>query len=193
MDYASVNWGLISAIVIFVSMFPYIKAIYNRSLERPVVSTWALWVLIGALLFVTNYDAGSRWDTTLFPIFVGVVNPALVLLFALRYGTYVWTKIDTLCVVLCVVTIVVWQTTDSPVLGILGGILADFTAALPQLIKSWREPRDEPVLPWAMFVSASALSLLAVPVWTPAYFIFPIYMTCMSGLITLPLILSRMR
>lgn len=120
-DFFGLSWGWISAILIFVSGYPYMRAIYKRELERLVVSSWILWFGIGVLLFITSYQAGAEWKTTLFPILMGVINPAVIVVLAMKYGEYKWTGFDTSCVIVCVVTIVIWQTTQSPVLGILGG------------------------------------------------------------------------
>ena len=182
------NWGLLSALLIFVSGCPYMRAIYKRELERPVVSTWVLWLGIGILLFVTSFQAGAHWGTTLLPILMGVINPAIIVFLSIRYGEYKWSKLDTVCVVICVVTVIIWQTTQSPVLGILGGVLADMIAATPQLIKSWKDPKDEPVFPWAMFSFASALNILAVEEWVVQYWLFPVYMTIMSSVLLFPII-----
>ncbi len=192
-DFFGMNWGLLSALLIFVSGYPYMLAIYKRELERPVVSTWILWLGIGMLLFVTSFQAGAHWGTTLLPILMGVINPAIIVFLSIRYGEYKWSRLDTVCVVVCVVTVIVWQTTQSPVLGILGGVLADMIAATPQVIKSWKDPKDEPVFPWAMFSFASALNILAVEEWVIQYWLFPVYMTIMSSVLVLPLALARLK
>ena len=187
------NWGLLSALLIFVSGAPYMWAIYKRKLKRPVVSTWMLWLGIGILLFVTSLQAGAHWGTTLLPILMGVINPAIIVFLSKRYGEYKWGKLDTACVVICVVTVIVWKTMQSPVLGILGGILADMIAATPQVIKNWKDPKDEPIFPWAVFSFASALNILAVEEWVIQFWLFPVYMTIMGSVITFPLILDRLK
>lgn len=192
-DFFGMNWGLLSAILIFISGYPYMRAIYKRELERPVTSTWCLWFGIGVLLFVTNLQAGANWKTTLLPILMGVINPAIIVALSLRYGEYKWNKLDTACVIVCIVTIIVWQTTQSPLLGILGGVIADAVAATPMIIKSWKDPKDEPVFPWAVFAFASSLNILAVEEWAMKYWLFPVYMTTGSTLIVLPLILHRIK
>jgi hypothetical protein len=167
------------------------RAIYRRDLERPVVSSWILWLGIGTLLFITNKEAGADWESTLGPILMGIINPAIIVVLSIKYGQYQWTKFDTACVVVCVITVIVWQTTQSPLLGIVGGVIADAIAATPQIMKSWKDPKDEPVFPWAMFAFASALNILAVKEWVLKFWLFPVYMTTFSMLIVLPLILHR--
>ncbi len=192
-DFFGMNWGLLSAILIFVSGYPYMRAIYKRTLERPVTSTWCLWLGIGVLLFVTNFQAGANWGTTLLPILMGVINPAIIVALSLRYGEYKWNRMDTACVSVCIITVIVWQTTQSPLLGILGGVVADAFACIPLIIKSWKDPKDEPLFPWAMFAFASSLNLFAVEEWVMKYWLFPVYMTVGSTLIVLPLILYRLK
>lgn len=187
------NWGTVSAILIFVSGFPYMKAIYERELERPVISTWCLWLGIGVIFFVTNLQAGATWGTTLLPILMGVINPAIIVVLSIRYGEFKWDRRDTICVIVCIVTIIVWQTTQSPILGMLGGVIADAVAATPMYVKSWMDPKDEPLFPWAMFAFASSLNILAVNEWEVKYYLFPVYMTVGSLVIVLPLVLHRLK
>jgi hypothetical protein len=186
-----IQWGLVSAVLILAGGVPYMYAIYTRKLERPTISSYFLWTVIGVLLLVTSIQSGVTFKTTLFPILMGVVNPGIILLLSLKYGAYKWTKIDTSCVVVCIVTIVIWQTTDNPILGIAGGICADYIAALPQLIKAWKDPADELLTPWLMFSAASAVNFLAVPEWSFKYWLFPAYMTTASLTIALPILLNR--
>ena len=168
-------------------------AIHKRKVERPVTSAWLLWYGIGALLFDTSREAGADWDTTLFPIFMGVVNPMIITFLSLGYGQYKWTRLDTGCVIVCIVTIIVWKTTDSPLLGILGGVIADATAATPVIKKSWTDPKDEPVFPWAMFALGSAVNMFAVEKWVLKFWLFPVYMTVGSVIMTIPLVLYRLK
>lgn len=188
-----VPWGIVSGILIFVSGLSYMKAIYTRKLERPVMSTLTLWFLIGLLLFLASVEAGVNFTTTLFPVLIGVVNPGVVLLLSFRYGTYSWKKLDILCTGICLITIAVWQTTDSWMLGLVGGIIADAVAATPIAVKCFKEPKDEPVFPWVLFAVGSAANLLAIKEWNIEYFLFPVYMSVMGLLISSPLIMYRIR
>jgi hypothetical protein len=146
------NWGFVSALVIFISGLFYIVPVWRGTIERPVVTTWGLWLLVGVILFFSNLEAGARWDTIMFPILMGVINPFIIFILALRGGHYQWTRLDTICTIACIATLVWWQTSQAPLVGIVGGIIADICAAGPQFRKNWRDPEDEPILPWAMFL-----------------------------------------
>jgi hypothetical protein len=192
-DFFGIGWGAISGVITFVSAFSYMKAIYTRELKRPVISTLALWLVIGVLLFFASIQSGARFQTTLFPVLMGVINPAIIIMLSLRYGEYTWQKLDTICALVCVITLLIWQTTESALFGIVGGLIADVFATAPMVIKSWKDPKDEPIFPWIAFAGASALNMLAIEEWVITYWLFPVYMTVMGITITFPLLLHRMK
>ena len=188
------NWGFVSAMIIFISGLFYIVPVWRGTIQRPVVTTWGLWLLVGLILFFSNLNAGARWDTIMFPILMGVVNPLIIFILALRNGRYQWTRLDTVCTIACIVTMIVWLTSQSPLVGIVGGIIADICAAGPQFDKNWRDPDDEPIMPWVMFLVASCISLLGVQQWGSdvSMWLYPVYMTLGSAFgMVFPLVYHR--
>lgn len=187
-------WGLISAGLIFVSGYPYVRAIISKRVSKPVTSTWLLTSIIGSIILITSFQGGSKWDNTLLPTLAGTINPVVLLILSLRYGEYKWGRLDKICACLCILTILIWQITNSPTLGLIGAILVDIFALSPQVAKNWKDPKDEILLPWAMFSFGSALSILGVSEWTIGQALFPVYMTIFSALaLTLPLVLCRLK
>ncbi len=190
----NMNWGLLSAVIIFLSGYPYVRAIISGRVSKPVTSTWLLTSIIGMIILITSFQGGSKWENTLLPILAGAINPVVILILSLRYGEYKWGRLDKICACLCCVTIFIWQITNSPTLGLIGAIVVDVFALYPQVVKNWKEPKDEVLLPWAAFSLASALSILAISEWTIGQALFPIYMTLFSVLaLTLPIVLHRLK
>ncbi len=146
--------------------------------------SYILWTLIGLLLLVSSYEAGVRLDTTLLPLLIGAINPAITVILSFRYAKLSWTKTNVLSLMICLLAVLFWKTTSSPILGIIGGVVADCVAAMPLLIKSWKDPLSEPVLPWVLFTTGSAIAVMTIKVWKLEYFLFPLYMT-VSGLLVL--------
>jgi hypothetical protein len=190
-----INWGFISATLIFISGLPYMWAIYKKELEAPVVSSWLLWLGIGILLLISSFSAGVRSDTTLLPIVMGVVNPFIIVCLSIKYGKYSWGRLDSMCVVISIITVIGWQIQDDPTVGIVGSIVADVFAAIPQLTKNWKlkEKNDEPIFPWVTFCFSCLLAMLGIKEWTVDYWLFPTYMAIMSFAIVLPLVIYRKR
>ncbi len=69
------------------------------------------------------------------------------------------TKLDWVCAVLCVMGIILWQTTDIPNLAIMFAIIADFIITVPTLIKSYRAPETESILSYFIPIFAHVLNI----------------------------------
>ncbi len=186
------SWGALSALLIAISGIPYMWGIYKRSVPRPVLSTWGIWAVLGLLLLITYYEAGARNDTTLLAAWMGFINPVIIFVLALKYGEFRWTRLETMCVIFCVVSIVVWKTTGDPLLGLIGGLVADAMGIIPQIRHTMKSPADEPLFPWGLFCIGSAVNLLGVVDWKLAHYIYPVYMTVGSLLIVLPILTHRL-
>ncbi len=187
------TWGALSGLLIAISGFFYMYGIYNRTVERPLISAWGIWATLGLLFLLTYRDAGARIDTTLIAAWVGFVNPVIIFILAVRYGKHGWTKLETWCVSVCIITVIVWQVFDSPVLGIAGSIIADGMGAIPQIRKSWTDPDDEPWFPWTCFCVGSAINILGIEVWEIGQYLFPVYMTIGSFCIVVPILINRFK
>lgn len=187
------TWGALSALLIVVSGVPYMWGIYRRTVPRPVLSAWGMWAVLGGLILLAYYDVGARMDTTLPAAWLGFINPIIILILALRYGKRTWSKLETVCVIVFVLTVVAWKTFESPVVGLAGGLIADAMGAIPQIRHNWRRPQDEPWFPWTMFCIASGVNLLSVEKWEFGYYLYPVYMTIGSALIVSPVLLYHYR
>lgn len=118
----------------------------------------------------------------------------MVLVILLRkHGAIGWSRTDTWCAFACVITVALWQTTNSAILGLVGAMVADIIAGIPQVLKNWKSPHEEVVLPWLMFSIGNALNLGSVPNWDSTLWVYPVYMAVMSFLIVLPVIVYRVK
>ena len=193
------SWGALSALILFLSVLQYIWGIYQRSVPRPLLSTWAMWAILGYLLLRAYEGTGAEIDTTLLAAWVGLINPLLVVATVLvcRYGELTWTRFDTKCALIFIATVIGWRTLDNPLIGLLGGIVADLVSAIPQIRKNWQEPHDEIWYPWTVFCIGSGINLLAVAHWELSfegigYWLYPIYFFVGSGSIAIPVVLHRL-
>lgn len=186
-----ISYGILSAVLIAVSGIPYIWAIVTRRTQRPVIATWLVWTIIGFLFLITYQDAGAVLEGTLPAAIMGLVNPLVITILAMFYGKRGWTWLDLTCLVVASIAVCVWQFEDDPLLGLIGLLVADSMAAIPQIVKSFKDPADEPWFPWFLFGFGSAVNLLAIEVWTLEIYLFPLYMTVVSLMIALPIMVNR--
>jgi hypothetical protein len=187
------TWGSLSALLIAISGFCYMRGIYRREVPRPVLSSWGIWAVLGGFVLKTYYDTGARMDTTLPAAWLGFINPIIILCLGRRYGQWKWSKLDTYCVVAFIVAVLVWKTSDSAVIGLTGGIMVDAIGCIPQARHCITHPEDEPWFPWTMFFVGSAVNLFAVEKWEFGYYLFPVYMTTFSSLFVIPILMYRLR
>lgn len=145
------------------------------------------------IIIFTYYDAGARIDTTLLAAWMNFINPVIIFILVIRYGEHGWTKLETRCVIICVITIVVWKLSGSAVLGLVGSIVADSMGAIPQIQKSWTDPDDEPWFPWTCFCVGSGVNILGIETWELGQCLFPFYMTAGSFCIVTPILIRRFR
>ena len=97
-----------------------------------------------------------------------------------------------------VFTIITWKASDSAIVGLGGGIIADCMGLIPQAVHTWNHPKDEPWFPWTLFCLGSAVNLLSVEKWgwgikELGYCSLPLYMTIGSAIIVVPILLDKLQ
>lgn len=188
--------GLISGILIVVSVIPYSIRTYQRKV-RPNITSWSLWTFIGLALLLTYKSSGAKenvWATVF-----GFTNPLIVTAIALtcQYERSKLSRLDKWCLVLGVVSLAMWLIMrESKTLvqyALYTAIVADSFACLPTIFGLWKCPEQDRPFAWGFFCLAYSLNFLAIPEYTPANLVLPIYMTTGSLLITIPMCIYRVK
>jgi hypothetical protein len=104
-------------------------------------------------------------------------GPLLVFLgsFVNRKSVWKLTRLDAICGILSVLGIVLWQITGSGNSAITFSILADGLAAVPTIVKSYKDPGSENWHPFLAGAVSAAITLLAIDTWDFAHYGFPVY------------------
>ena len=100
---------------------------------------------------------------------------------------------DIACLILAIVGIVAWQTTNDPVLGLYFGILADFMGTVPTIIKTWRFPKSEEPQFYIIDAVAGGFNMLALTNWTVGDFAYPLYLLLINALVAFLVLRPRPR
>lgn len=175
--------GIVSGLLTFFAIFPYIKDILHGT-TRPNVVSWALWTLLLAISLLAQVSAGASWSALM--IFADLLGTGVILALCLGgYGYKKYGAIDWICAVLAIVAIVLWQLAHQPVFAIALAALADFLAAIPTLIKSWKDPWSEDPTQFLMISGGGLLAVLSTTIINPANIIFPAYLCVLNGTIGL--------
>jgi hypothetical protein len=169
--------GIIAGILSIVGYVPYIISIFQKK-TQPNKATWIIWAIVGGLL-AFSYLAEGDQNTIWLPLgyFVG---PLIVAILSFFYGYSTWSKLDYVCLVVAIISIIPWILSKDATITLLINVLIDMSGALPTIIKTYHEPETEDLTAWAIFFVANTLQLVAISYWNLAA-IYPIYLFFLAG------------
>jgi len=188
--------GKISGIIVIVSVIPYSIRTYQRKISPNIVS-WNLWSIIGLALLLTYNSSGAK--DNVWPTVFGFFNPIIIvaILFFRNRNWGKLTKIEYACLFIGLISIVVWSYVkdirELAQYALYIAIAADSCAAIPTLMFLWKNPNEDRPFAWVLFAIGYGLAIFAITENTIANYILPIYMFVGAFLISLPLILFRIK
>jgi hypothetical protein len=193
------HWVILGAVLNLGFLSFYIRDTL-RGVTQPNRMTWLLWSVAPLLAFAVELNEGVGIQS-LMTFSVGF-GPLLVFLASFVDPKAVWRigRLEWVCGGLSVAGTVAWLVTREGLVALAAALLADFLAALPTLVKSWKAPETESASAFIGGLLSAGITLLTITEWTAAEAAFPIYIAVMSSLeITLiagrpgPRLRSRLR
>lgn len=168
----------ISTILALISPITYARAILRGEAKphRTTRFTILLTTVIGTASLLAQHNTVAVW-------LAGVSALQAIFIFALsiKHGMGGWSKSDITCMVISIFGIILWKTTDNPLLALYASIIADFTGMIPALIKTYRFPETEVWYFYAMDTLAGAFSMAALSVWTLQEYSYPVYILLINA------------
>jgi len=176
-----------AATVGLISYLPYIiDTIKGRT--KPRIVTWFNWSLLTALATAAAYS-DKQYPSAVITLVDTILNMAIVFL-SLRYGVKELGFFDVACQVGAITGFVLWIIFNRPLIAIIAAVGIDFMAALPTIKHAWQKPREETAVTFILSVIAAGLTLLATHRPHLSGILWPIYIICMDGFISV-LLLER--
>jgi hypothetical protein len=153
--------------------------------------------LMGALAYIRSMFRGATapnrvtwfmWSVA--PFVATGFSPFLIFAASFFTKKACWKlgAFDYFCGVFSGLAILLWYLTSNPEIAIIFAITSDALAAMPTLLKGWRNPKTESVWPYLIGIFAPMTSFLAATVWSFSEVAFPIYLVGINLLLLLPLI-----
>ena len=178
--YWHVILGTIARLMPIAATFPYVKDILHGN-TRPNTLTWGVWALITIIAVLAQFNAGASWSI----VMVIADSLSIFIIFGLclygfGYRTYGW--LEAICFLLAIIAIVAWQVTHQPVLTIIFSIVADLFAALPTVVKAWRDPWSETPYPWLMVAFGGLCAVASTTIFDEANILFPAYLFVINAI-----------
>jgi hypothetical protein len=187
----SSSLAIVGACLGFSANLIYATAVW-RGRVAPNRVTWFLWAAIPLIIYAASVSEGAGLPS-LFSLAAGL-GPAVVVLviFVKRSASY-WkiSRLDVCCCVLSLFAIGLWAVTRDGVYAIALSLAADFAAALPTLVKAYREPSSESASAYLLYMVGAVTVLVATNHWTSANTAFPLYAAILYFVLCLLIVGAR--
>jgi hypothetical protein len=180
----------ISSLLALISPLIYARAIL-RGEAKPHRTTRLVLLVITSLATAALFAQQDR--VAIWLAGVSALQSILIFALSIKYGMGGWGKLDVACLGIAALGIVLWQTTDNPVLALYASIAADFVGMVPALIKTYYFPKTEIWAFFALDTVAAVFSLLAVTNWSLQSVSFPVYIFAINLAMTLLVAAPRPR
>lgn len=163
---------VISTLLAFISPIVYSYAILKGK-AKPHRTTRVVLLLITALATASLFAQGDR--VAIWLAGVSTFQSLIIFILSIKHGMGGWSKTDILCLLIAGVGILLWKTTDEPVLALYFSLLADFTGMVPALIKTYKYPQTEVWSFYLLDVFAAIFNIAAIQKGAINEYLYPIY------------------
>lgn len=180
--------GIVAGVLALIGYVPYIVSTLKGK-TRPNKATWIIWTIVGGLLafsYLAEGDEKAIWVPLSY--FIG---PLIVAILSFKYGFSQWSRLDKVCVVVAVLSLVPWALADDAMITLLINLGIDMSGAIPTLVKSYREPDTEDFTAWFIFFAANTLLLFSITQWNLAV-LYPVYLFFLAGGMVVLIIRGKM-
>lgn len=165
--------AIAAGVLTLVSVVPYVRDMVKGS-TRPNIVSWGIWCLVQAIFAAAQLAEGASLSVVL-PI-AEVATVGLVVVLGLRgYGYKKYGTLDFVCLALALGAIVLWQVTSVPLIAMWMAVVADFIAAIPTLVKAYKDPKSETPLAYFLVVLSAIAAALSTSILDLPNLLWPVY------------------
>lgn len=163
----------VAGILTIISVVPYVRDMVKGS-TRPNVVSWGIWCLVQAIFAAAQIAEGASLSVVL-PIAEVATVGLVVVLGLVGYGYKKYGKLDFICLALALGAIVLWQVTSVPLVAMWMAVAADFIAAIPTLVKAYKDPKSETPLAYFLVVLSAVAAGLSTHIIDLPNLLWPVY------------------
>ncbi len=170
----------ITAFLLTLAGYPlYIQSLFKGG-ARPTISSWIAWWITDVVVFAGMVAADAIvWQMVAYSLGIG----ATIFVCVRKKAALGWTWLDTLCLCIVGVALVLWSFSNTPETAIILSLVAETIGTIPMFRNVWRKPESEPFLPWAIWWVGGCVGVLAIPEWSIAGAVAPILFCVLQTLV----------
>ena len=153
---------ILASAVFLIAFVDYNKGVLTGK-NTPAFAAWAVFSVITFVNGVTYLDWTARWINTavIFTDCIVCIGTATIILVRLR-GRVSIDRTDKQIMLISLVAVALWIVFRAAATGNILNQVAYNLAFIPNYRNVWRNPENEPALPWALWTGAFVLNVQAL-------------------------------
>ncbi|MFN8016260.1 MAG: hypothetical protein U0R17_06620 [Acidimicrobiia bacterium] len=169
--------GVLAGLLNIATYFAYIKGtIQNQIIPHRI--TFLLYSVLN-LLFLINQISNKGGYSIVFPL-SGTFLAASVFCLSIKKGIGGSTNFDKLVLAAALLLLVLRGLSHDARTTTILGVMVDFVATFPTVIKVYRMPRSEKYITWILSSMSAFVSILAIENHDYILYVFPAYVIAMN-------------
>ncbi len=173
--------AIIASILALVGNIPYLRDVIRKKIQ-PHPYTWLVWSLVSLTTFFGGLQKGAGIGAL--PTGVAELFTIIIFIFSLQYEFKQIRKIDTIFLICALLGFIPWILTKDPTISVIIVVTIDLIAFIPTLRKTWRRPKSETPILYAMNVSRHILTLFSLGAYNIATTLHSIVMIVLNSTMT---------
>lgn len=175
-------FGISSSIIDIVSFLPYIRDILRKKTE-PHIYSWLIWTILQFIAVTAQLKDGAGYGS--WSLIASMLLCFLIFILGLKNGKKHITKFDTFCLILSLLTILIYLKINNPTVAVVMAVFINFIGFLPTLRKAYRKPETETMITYKMGAVNNILSLFALQNYTLLTMLYLINLLFINTLLVL--------
>lgn len=179
--------SILSGVLLIVGMFPYIILTIKRKIQ-PAKTTWIIWAFVDYLVLFGMISEGAfNWQ-----IAAACVSATIIMALSIKLGESGWTNLDKFCLAGAGLGALLWYFSGNGLFGVVIGTSIGTLGSFPTFASTMEDPKKESKFTWSVFAVSSALSVIAIPRFSVADAMQPVFYF-LVGLVMLYLLFFHQR
>lgn len=174
--------AIIAAALAIVGNVPYLREVIRGKIE-PHAYTWFVWTIVSAVTFFGQLAKGAGVGAI--PTAASEIFTVIIFFFSLKNGFKHVRRIDTVFLIIALLGLIPWALTNDPTISVIIVVSIDVVGFIPTLRKTWRHPRTERPILYAMNVCRHSLALFSLQAYNVATMLHSIAMIVVNTIMTL--------
>lgn len=167
-------FSLISGILCLIAYVPYILNVIEGK-TKPQRMSWFLWLVLSIISLVSQISLGATYSLVLSTVLT--TGSLVIFLLSVKYGSGGIVSRDIWALLLSFVGLIIWLTTDIPLITLMINIVIGSVGALLTIQKTIEHPGSETAITWLLASVAGIASLFSLSIGNLRFGLiaYPIY------------------